>query len=335
MPKLDVDSKEFKEAHAKTMKMSEAFEDPVLKKAMEEKRSLTLVEATYLNDKYGTNFEGEGMEAYNDSVGVFIRIGGRMNPMYLTKCDNITSERPIPDLGQNEIKQYVQDFISVLKKPLSDRQIVDSVQNYMIYNNRHSDYQFKGTASFTIYSNSQLNVGKLKVKDVEQRNAGDFGEPVDPNNIFVFKVHKGIDCRFMEYMYSKISYKQSELWDYVSKRLVDDGYIDANINKKMSDEQLFRAMDKLEFQFKVEKLLKLRQDKEKYLFTNTIPPAKNVKISSTVRKVAHVTALEVSIDAEPGEYAFVIRNPEVEEYFKKDNFDIPVLTGGAFFFTIK
>ena len=64
----------------------------------------------------------------------------------------------------------------------------------------------------------------------------------------------------MEYMYSKITYKQSELAEYVSKRLVDDGYIDANINKKISDEQLFRSMDKLEFQFKVEKLLKLRQN---------------------------------------------------------------------------
>ena len=252
LPKPDLDSKESQEAQAKTVKLSEAFEDPVLKKAMEEKRSLTLAEATYLNEKYGTDFEGEGMEAYNDSVGVFIRIDGSLKPMYLTKCDNITSERPVPDLGQNEIRQYVQDFITVLKKPLADREIIDSVQNYMIYNGRHSDYQFKGSAKFTIYSNPLLNVGKLKMKDVNQRNAGDFMEPIDPKNIFVFKVYKGIDCRFMEYMYSKISYKQSELADYVSKRLVDDGYIDANINKKISDDQLFRSMDKLEFQFKVE-----------------------------------------------------------------------------------
>lgn len=36
-----------------------------------------------------------------------------------------------------------------------------------------------------------------------------------------------------------------------------------------------------------------------------------------MRKVAqNVTALEVSIEAEPGEYAFVIRDPKVEEYFK-------------------
>ena len=136
-------------------------------------------------------------------------------------------------------------------------------------------------------------------------------------------------------MYSKITYKQSELADYVSKRLVDDGYIDANINKKISDDQLFRAMDKLEFQFKVEKLLKLRQNKDKYLFTNTISAAKNVNIRSAVRKVDHVTALEISIDAEPGEYAFIIRNPDVEENFRKENFDFSILSGGAFFFTIK
>lgn len=335
LPKSDLDSKEYQEAQAKTVKMSEAFEDPVLKKAMEEKRSLTLAEATYLNDKYGTDFEGEGMEAYNDSVGIFIRTDGIMKPMYLTKCDNITSERPVPDLGQNEIAQYVQDFISMLKKPLADREIVDSVQNYMIYNNRHSDCQFNGPARFTIYSNPQLNVGKLKVKDIEQRNAGDFTKPIDPKNIFVFRVHKGIDCRFMEYMYSKIIYKQSELADYVSKRLVDDGYIDANINKKISDDQLFRVMDKLEFQFKVEKLLNLRQNKDKYLFTNTIPAAKGVRITTEARKVAHVTALEVTIDADPGEYAFVIRNPEIEEDFRKEDFDISVLSQGAFFFTIK
>lgn len=335
LPKPDLDSKESQEAQAKTVKLSEAFEDPVLKKAMEEKRSLTLAEATYLNEKYGTDFEGEGMEAYNDSVGVFIRIDGSLKPMYLTKCDNITSERPVPDLGQNEIRQYVQDFITVLKKPLADREIIDSVQNYMIYNGRHSDYQFKGSAKFTIYSNPLLNVGKLKMKDVNQRNAGDFMEPIDPKNIFVFKVYKGIDCRFMEYMYSKISYKQSELADYVSKRLVDDGYIDANINKKISDDQLFRSMDKLEFQFKVEKLLKLHQNKEKYLYTNTIPEAKDVKITSKARKVAHVTALEVTIDAEPGEYAFIIRSPEIEDYFKQRNFDLSVLSQGAFFFTIK
>ena len=335
LPKPDLESKEYQETHAKTAKMSEAFEDPVLKKAMEEKRSLTLAEATYLNEKYGTDFEGEGMEAYNDSVGIFIRTDGIMKPMYLTKCDNITSERPVPDLGQNEIAQYVQDFISMLKKPLADRETVDSVQNYMIYNNRHSDCQFNGPARFTIYSNPQLNVGKLKVKDIEQRNAGDFTKPIDPKNIFVFRVHKGIDCRFMEYMYSKIIYKQSELADYVSKRLVDDGYIDANINKKISDDRLFRVMDKLEFQFKVEKLLNLRQNKDKYLFTNTIPAAKGVRITTEARKVAHVTALEVTIDADPGEYAFVIRNPEIEEDFRKEDFDISVLSQGAFFFTIK
>lgn len=335
LPKPDSDSKDYQEAQAKAVKMSEAFEDPVLKKAMEEKRSLTLAEATYLNNKYGTNFEGEGMEAYNDSIGVFAHLDGKLKPMSITKSSKMTEERPVPDLGQDEIRQYVQDFIAVLKKPLADRDIVDSVQNYLIYNGRHSDCQFKGTPKFTIYSNPELNVRELTVNDVKLRKADEFMVPIDPKNIFVFKVHKGIDCRFMEYMYSKITYKQSELADYVSKRLVDDGYIDANINKKISDDQLFRAMDKLEFQFKVEKLLKLRQNKDKYLFTNTISAAKNVNIRSAVRKVAHVTALEISIDAEPGEYAFIIRNPEVEENFRKENFDFSILSGGAFFFTIK
>ena len=343
------ESKEFQDAYQKAKKMSDFTEDPVFKKIMEEKRQPTMQEATYLNEKYGTSFEYEGMEAYNDSIGVFANLDGKMKPMSITKPESITDDKPVPDFGQDEIRQYVQDFIAMLKKPLADREIIDSVQNYRIYNGRHSDYQFKGMAKFTIYSNPETNFGNLTVNDVQLRKVGDFNEPIEPKNIFVFKVHKGIDCRYIENMYSKITYKQSELADYVSKRLVDDGYIDANINKKISDEQLFRSMDKLEFQFKVEKLLKLRQNKEKYLYTNTIPPAKNVKLKTTARKVAQVTALEVSIEAEPGEYAFVIRNPGVEDYMKHltddvenenerkilQNFDIPVLSGGAYFFTIK
>ena len=101
----------------------------------------------------------------------------------------------------------------------------------------------------------------------------------------------------------------------------------------------------MEFQFKVEKLLALRQNKEKFLYTNTIPAAKNVKLTSNTRKIGHVTALDITIDAEPGEYAFILRKPEVDQYFKQmkdksedkdiQNFDISVLTEGAFFFTIK
>ena len=331
----DSDNKEYQEAYDKAQTMSGFTEDPVFKKIMEEKRQPTMQEATYLNEKYGTSFEYAGMEAYNDSIGVFAHLDGILKPMSITKSSKMTEERPVPDLGQDGIRQYVQDFISMLKNPLADRDIVDSVQNYMIYSGRHSDYQFKGTARFTIYSNPELNVSELTVNDVQLRKAGDFMESIDPKNIFVFRVRKGLDCRYMEYMYSKISYKQSELADYVSKRLVDDGYIDANINKKISDDQLFRSMDKLEFQFKVERLLKLRQNKDKYLFTNTIPAAKGVKINSAVRKVAHVTALEVSIDAEPGEYAFIIRNPEVEKDLRTGNFDFSVLLQGAFFFTLK
>ena len=235
--------------------------------------------------------------------------------------------------------------MAFLKKPLADREVVDSVQNYMIYHKRHADEQFKGIARFTLYSNLETNFREMNVNDFVLRKISDFTEPIDPKNIFVFKVHKGIGCRYMEYMYSKISYKQSELTDYISKRLVNEGYIDANINQKLSDDELFKAIDKMEFQFKVEKLLKIRQNKEKFLYTNTIPTAKNVKLTSNTRKIGHVTALDISINAEPGEYAFIIRSPQVEQYLKQlgtdsnnkdlQNFDMSVLTQGAFFFTIK
>lgn len=105
----------------------------------------------------------------------------------------------------------------------------------------------------------------------------------------------------------------------------------------------------MEFQFKVEKLVKIIQNKDRFLYSNIVPEAKNVKVSSNTRKIGHLTALDVCIDAEPGEYAFIIRNPEVDMYFKQmvskekdekwlkrlEGFDVSVLTQGAFFFTIK
>lgn len=335
---VDYDSKEYQDAYAKAQKMLGLQEDPVFKNIMEEQRHPTMQEATYLNEKYGTSFEYEDMEAYNDSIGVFAYLDGKMKPMSITKPESITDEKPVPDFGQDAIKQYVQDYISFLKKPLADREIVDSVQNYMIYNHRHADEQFKGTAKFTLYSNLETNIGELTVNDMILRKISDFIDPIDLKNIFIFKVHKGLGCRYMEYMYSKISYKQSDLCDYITKRLVNEGYIDANINQKMSDDELFKAIDKMEFQFKIEKLLKIRQNNEKFMYTNTIPAAKGVSITSNVRKVGgHVVALDIAIDAEPGEYAFVIRNPEIEEELKQSSqsFDISVLTQGAFFFTIK
>ena len=341
---VDFDSKEYQEGYSNALKMTGLNDDSVFKKIMAEQRQPTMEEATYLNEKYGTTFEYKGMEALNDSVGVFAHLENRMKPMGITKCETITDERPVPDFGQDEIKQYVQDWMSFLNKPLADKEIIDSVQNYMIYKNRHADEQFKGIARFTLYSNLETNYREMKVNDFMLRKISDFTEPIDPQNIFVFKVHKGIGCRYMEYMYSKISYKQSELMDYVSKRLVNEGYIDANINQKLSDDELFKAIAKMEFQFKIGKFLKLRQDNEKFMYTNSIPAAKNVKLTSKSRKIGHITALDVSIEAEPGEYAFVIRNPEVEKYVNeldvsKDkgfyDFDISVLTEGAFFFTIK
>ena len=345
---IDYDSKEFQDSYSKAQKMASFSEDPVFKTIMAEQRSPTKEEAAYLNEKYGTTFEYEGMEAYNDSVGVYAHFNNGMKAMGVTNFKSITEERPVPDFGSDELKRYIQDYLSFLKKPIADREIVDSVQNYAIYDNRHADEQFKGTAKFTLYSNLELE-SDLTVDDYRLRRVADFAEPIDPKNIFVFKVHKGIGCRYMEYMYSKITYKQSELHDYITGRLIKEGYIDANINQKLSDEDLFKTIVKMEFQFKVEKLVKIIKNKDKFLYSNVVPAAKNVKETFNTRKIGHVTALDVSIDAEPGEYAFIIRNPEVDEYFKQmaseekdekwrkrpEGFDVSVLAQGAYFFTIK
>lgn len=91
------------------------------KKIMAEGRTLTKEEATYFNEKYGADFEYDGMEAYNDSVGVYAQLDGKLKPMSITMCDDISDERPVLDLGQNVIKSYVKDFIGILKKPFADR----------------------------------------------------------------------------------------------------------------------------------------------------------------------------------------------------------------------
>lgn len=334
---IDYDSKEFQDAKKQTDKMSGFQDDPLFKKMMAEGRSLTQKEAAYFKDKYGVNFEYEGMEAYNDSVGIYAKINGKMIPMSLTKADEISEDRPVLDLGLNGIKQYVSTYLNAFKKPLTDREVVDSVQNYMICNHQHAENQFKKVAKFTIYSNPEQDADPT-VNDLLLRRLGDFMDSIDPNNIYVFKVHKGISSRYMEYQYSKISYKESELNDYICKHLIDDGYIDASINKKISDEEMYKSMDKLELQFKIDKLMKIINNGEKFIYTNVIPAAKGVSVKTSTRKVgAHVTALDVNIEAEPGEYAFIIRKPEVEEELKKirDNIEISVLNKGAFFFTIK
>ena len=138
--------------------------------------------------------------------------------------------------------------------------------------------------------------------------------------------------------------------DYVRKRLIDEGYTDDEYNLKVPDEVLFNAMNEMIYQFRVGKLKKTIEDKDKFIYANVIPAAKNAKMTSNVRKVGgHVTALDICIDAEPGEYAFFIRKPEVEEDLKhigddiKDekerkfvkNVDISILTQGVYFFTIK
>ena len=174
---IDPDSKEYQDAYAKAQQMSGLNDDPVFKKIMAEQRQPTMQEATYLNEKYGTTFEYQGMETLNDSVGVFARFANGMKPMGITKYEAITDEKPVPDFGQDAIKQYVQNYIAFLKKPLADREIVDSVQNYMIYNNRHADEQFKGTARFTLYSNLETNMQELKVNEFLSRKISDFTEP--------------------------------------------------------------------------------------------------------------------------------------------------------------
>lgn len=55
----------------------------------------------------------------------------------------------------------------------------------------------------------------------------------------------------------------------------------------------------MEFQFKVEKLVKIIRNKDKFMYSNVVPEAKNVKMTTKSRKIGHVTALDVNIDAEP------------------------------------
>ena len=342
------DSKDVQDAYGEVQKMSGLHDDPVFKKIVEEGRQPTMQEALYLNEKYGTDFEYEGLEAYKDSLGVFAHIDGLMKPLSVTLIGAVTDERPAIDLGLDELKKYVKDYITFIKKPLADREIVDSVQNYMVYDNRHADEQFNSKARFTIYSNNHAFNDTMTINDLRKYNH--FMEPIDPQNIFIFKVHKGIACRYMEYMYTKISYKQSELNDYQLECLSSNGYLKAYEEQTISDEDLFKAIDMSEYQFKAKKLKQIIQNNDKFMYANVIPAAKNVKMTSNIRKVGgHVTALDICIDAEPGEYAFFIRNPEVEEGLKhigddiKDekerkqvqNVDISILTQGVYFFTIK
>lgn len=278
---------------------------------------------------------------------MYAHIDGLMKPLRPTDPGVITDERPAIDFGKEELERHRQR-IALIRKPLEERVIVDSAQNYMVFSHRHADEQFKGVAKFTIYSNEHAFNDTLTVSDL--RKSVDFMEPIDPQNIFIFKVNKGIACRYMEYMYSKISYKQTELIDYVRKRLIDEGYTDDEYNLKVPDEVLFNAMNEMIYQFRVGKLKKTIEDKDKFIYANVIPAAKNARMTSNVRKVGgHVTALDICIDAEPGEYAFFIRKPEVEENLKhigddiKDekerkfvkNVDISILTQGVYFFTIK
>ena len=76
--KLDIDSKEFKDAQEETQKMQGLGEDPLFKKIMAEGRTLTKKEAEYFHEKYGADFEYDGMEEYNDSIGVYAQLNGQI-----------------------------------------------------------------------------------------------------------------------------------------------------------------------------------------------------------------------------------------------------------------
>lgn len=333
---IDKNSKEYKEAYEAAQKASTLYDDPIFKRIMEEKRHPTMEEAMYFKEKYGLNYEFNGIEAYNDSIGVYAHIDGKMKIMNVTKCDEITSDRPIPDIGQDRIKSYINDYISVMKNPFADRTIVDSSQVYMIFKHRHAEEQFREKAHFTLYSNTMGDQSEYTFNDYDLRKIGDFSEPIDPKNIVVFKVHKGIGCRYMEYMNYKMSYKESEMTDFITKSLIEDGYIDASINQKISDDEFFKAIIIREALFKLNKLHEMYKNKEQIAFANIVSSTKDAKVTFNTRKVGvYVTALDVTVDAKPGEYALIIRKPQVEEELKKVGVAYNGLEAGAFFFSIK
>ena len=333
---IDKNSKEYKEPYEAAQKASTLYDDPIFKRIMEEKRHPTMEEAMYFKEKYGLNYEFNGIEAYNDSIGVYAHIDGKMKIMNVTKCDEITSDRPIPDIGLDRIKSYINDYISVMKNPFADRTIVDSSQVYMIFKHRHAEEQFREKAHFTLYSNTMGDQSEYTFNDYDLRKIGDFSEPIDPENIVVFKVHKGIGCRYLEYMNYKMSYKESEMTDFITKSLVEDGYIDASINQKISDDEFFKAIIIREALFKLNKLHEMYKNKEQIAFANIVSSTKDAKVTFNTRKVGvYVTALDVTVDAKPGEYALIIRKPQVEEELKKVGVAYNGLEAGAFFFSIK
>lgn len=349
---LEINEQQYKESEKNAAKGWEILNDSIVKKVEKEKRKFTKEEAEYLNKKYGTNIYGTDYEMlYKDSVGVFANIDGKMRPMYIATPENITDKHPIPFCDDiNEIKRYVNGYLSLFKKPFADRVITDSTQNYYIFKNAHANEIFNGNAIFTVYYNDSFDVQNITLKDILLHQNGFFSEPVDPKDIIIFKVNRGVNCRYMPYMYSLIKYKESELLNYIADRLSQEGYALANINNKLSDEDLYQVINRLEFEFKVEKLIETNLiNRDKYAYSNKIKPAKNVKVSINTRKLQHVTAQDICIEAAPGEYGIVILNhildnaidnaikEETDERERKllQNLDISVLDKGAYFFTIK
>lgn len=119
---------------------------------------------------------------------------------------------------------------------------------------------------FDLLSRDLSSAEVCTFNDYDLRKIGDFSEPIDPENIVVFKVHKGIGCRYMEYMNYKMSYKESEMTDFITKSLIEDGYIDASINQKISDDELFKAIILREALFKLNKIHEMHENKEQIAF---------------------------------------------------------------------
>lgn len=347
---IDFDSKEMKEALEQTKNLGSFTSDPIFQKVLKEQRSLTADEARYLNETYGTSFDYEGMEAYNDSIGVFAHVDGKLNPMGVNINAHETDECPGLESTASDAKQYVDNWIDRLKHPLADREIVDSVQTYLVYECRHSDVQFKGKARFTIYANNDVDRSDKTLKEALLREQINYFNAIDPNNILIFKVHKGLNCRYVDYRYSLVKYKESELMDYMSKQLSEKSLVNKNWDKSTSDTELQKEMDQMLFDFKKAKLAKMITNNDKLVYANAINPAKNMKFTTAKRNVGgHVTAIDLTVDAEPGEYGIIIKDPETEEYMKQQiaetkddatrkqlqNYDQSQLSLGAFFFTVK
>ena len=85
---------------------------------MAEGRTLTKKEAEYFHEKYGADFEYDGMEEYNDSIGVYAQLNGRLKPMSITMYNKISDERPVLDLGAECNQRLCERFHGLSEKAI-------------------------------------------------------------------------------------------------------------------------------------------------------------------------------------------------------------------------